>query len=308
MNFDNSKDNNNIKIEDIENILLENGDNNNENSKKIFNININSLNEVFTLMIEWNYDFVTFEPFDDNVKIEFRKDKLIVETKYIKFPIYSQIIIKAKILTKLNLEESNKEQEWVWEFKFKNNIFEVISKFVPWENWEKTFLKLIQKNIKQKNIKEVKKLKISQIFWFLWALATVWLILWGSFLWFIVLNAQTLDDIKFFAWLWINLNEINSFISKLVSIIFSIILFLETILLVIVLFKFLLTKKEFKKKKIKLWIFSTILLIITFSSASSWMFIDQKIKELPNWQEMALGEIQIYDNSKLISDSFDKVW
>jgi hypothetical protein len=37
------------------------------------------------------------------------------------------------------------------------------------------------------------------------------------------------------------------------------------------------------------------------------MFIDQKIKELPNWQEMALGEIQIYDNSKLISDSFDKV-
>lgn len=51
---------------------------------------------------------------------------------------------------------------------------------------------------------------------------------------------------------------------------------------------------------------STILLIVTFSSASAWMIIDQKIKALPNWQELAYGDIQIYDNSMLTSDAFDK--
>jgi hypothetical protein len=37
------------------------------------------------------------------------------------------------------------------------------------------------------------------------------------------------------------------------------------------------------------------------------MVIDQKINSLPNWQEVALGEVQIFDNSKLTSDQFDKV-
>jgi len=36
------------------------------------------------------------------------------------------------------------------------------------------------------------------------------------------------------------------------------------------------------------------------------MIINKKISDLPNWQEMAYGDVQIYDNSKLISKSFTK--
>ncbi|NCO31297.1 hypothetical protein GW891_00180 [bacterium] len=73
----------------------------------------------------------------------------------------------------------------------------------------------------------------------------------------------------------------------MITIIFSTILLSETIFLIIFLFKFFLTKKEFKKKKIKFAILSIILLIITFSTATAWMIIDQKIINLPNWQEMS---------------------
>lgn len=279
-----------------------------EVEKVIYDINISSIKEIFLLLIDKNYDFVTFAPFEDKVKIDFRKDKIIIDTKYIKYPIYSQILIKVKTLTKLDVEESNKEQEWVWEIKLLNKNFEIISKTIPSAFWEKIFLKLKEKEKKVNQKKEVKKMSFSQIAWFMWALAFVWLVIWWTFLWFIVLNAKTVEDVKFFAWLWINLNEINSFISQLVSIVFSIIVFLETILLVILLFKFSLTKKEFKKRKIRLGILAIVMLIISVSTASTWMYIDQKIKSLPNWQEMALWEIQIYDNSKLLSESFDKIW
>ena len=49
-----------------------------------------------------------------------------------------------------------------------------------------------------------------------------------------------------------------------------------------------------------------VLLFITFASASAWMVIHQKIQSLPNWQELAYGAIQIYDNDRLKSDTFDK--
>lgn len=45
---------------------------------------------------------------------------------------------------------------------------------------------------------------------------------------------------------------------------------------------------------------------MTFSTASAWMVIDRKIKSLPNWQELAFGDIQIFDNDKLVSEDFDK--
>jgi len=45
------------------------------------------------------------------VKITFRKDKVIRDTKYIKYPIYSNILIKAKTLTKLTVDETENEQE-----------------------------------------------------------------------------------------------------------------------------------------------------------------------------------------------------
>ena len=277
--------------------------------KIIFDINLTSIDILLLILVDKEYDFATFEPIDIDsaVKVTFRKDKIVKEIRYIKFPIYSNILIKAKTLTKLTVDETENVQEWSWEKIIRNKNFKIITKVVPGDIWPKLFIKTsyIKKKIAKK---EVKKTSVSQIMWFLWAITFIALIIWWGFIGFIVLNAKTIEDVKFFYSLWINLNQINSFISQAIAIIFSILLFIETIFLIIYLFKFSLTKKEFKQKKIRLWIISTIILILTFSTASVWMIIDRKIKSLPNWQEMAYWDIQLFDNSKLLSDSFDKQW
>jgi type II secretory ATPase GspE/PulE/Tfp pilus assembly ATPase PilB-like protein len=48
---------------------------------------------------------------DSAVKITFRKDKIVKEIRYIKYPIYTNILINAKVLTKLTVEETSNEQE-----------------------------------------------------------------------------------------------------------------------------------------------------------------------------------------------------
>lgn len=278
------------------------------NESNIFDINITSLKDVLFFLDDKKYDFVTFEPNESNVKIDFRKNNVIIETKYIKYPIYSNILLKSKGATKLNLENTNETQEWNWGINFEEKNFQILTKVVPSNFWEKLFIKakVVDKPITTK--KEVKKMSMWQILSFLVIITIIWLVVGWWFLWFIVLNAKTVDDVRFFAWLWINLNEINAFIAQLVTVIFSILLLSETILLIIFLFKFFLTKKEFKKKKVKFLILSILFMIITFTTATIWMIIDQKIKNLPNWQEMSFWEIQIYDNAKLTSEKFDKVW
>jgi len=72
------------------------------------------------------------------------------------------------------------------------------------------------------------------------------------------------------------------------------------------LFKFFLTKKIFKRKKALYGMVSAGVILTTFITGSGWMIIDQKIKSLPNWQEMAYGNIQIFDNDKLASEDFNK--
>jgi PKD repeat protein len=277
--------------------------------KIIFDINITSLDILLAIIVDKEYDFATFEPMDIDsaVKITFRKDKIVKEIRYIKYPIYTNILINAKVLTKLTVEETSNEQEWSWEKIIRNKNFKILTKVVPSDLWSKLFIKAsyLEKKLEKK---EVKKTSLSEIFTFLSAIAFIALVIWWGFIWFIVLNAKSIEDVKFFYSLWINLNEINSFIGQAISIIFSILIFIETIFLVIYLFKFSLTKKEFKQRKIRLWIISTIILILTFSTASVWMIIDRQIKSLPNWQEMAYWDVQLYDNSKLLSESFDKEW
>jgi len=292
-----------IKEEEIK----EETNNTDDENKIIYDININQIKDIFYLLVDKEYDFVTFEPNESNVKIEFRKNKVIIDTKFIKFPTYSNILIKAKTSTNLKVDENSKTQEWFWEINLRNKNYKIISKTVPWDIGEKLFLKL---NFQEKKVqkKVEKKMSMSQVLTFLWTIAFIWLVIWWSFIWFIALNAKTIEDVKFFAWLWIDLNEINNFISQIITIIFSILLLFETIFLIIFLFKFSLTKKEFKKRKIKYWVLSAVFLIIAFSTFSAWMIIDQKIKSLPNWQEMALWEVQLFDNSKLTSEEFDKIW
>ena len=272
----------------------------------IFNISINSLQDILILLADKEYDFVVIEPETEAVKISFKKDKIEKETFFIKYPIYSKILIKAKILTHLKVDEAENTQEWTWEIRLKSKTYKLISKTIPNELWDKLFLKL--KLLEKKLTKQTKKLSLNQILWFLWAIAFISLILWWTFLWFIALNAKTVEDVEFFRSLGINLNDIKDFVSKLIIIIFSILLFIETIFLVVFLFKFSLTKKEYKQKRIRYWIISVLFLIFTVFTTSIWMVIDKQIKTWPNWQEMAYWDIQLYDNSKLISEKFDKWW
>jgi hypothetical protein len=146
-----------------------------------------------------------------------------------------------------------------------------------------------------------------KLFWFLWVIAIITLIIWGAFIGFIVANAKTLEDVKFFYSLWINLNEINSFIATTVTIVFATLVFIETIFLAMYWFKAILTKKIYKSKKIAYSIFAIILLILTIWTATAWMTIHKKIASLPNWQVMAQWDVQIFDNSKLLSWNFSEI-
>jgi len=277
-----------------------------EENKIIFDINLNSAEVLLAYLTSKQYDFFTIEPEEDKVKINFFKDKILKETKYIKYPIYNKILIKLKSLSKLKVEITDKTQEWTWEIVISGKSYKVLAKTVPTNFWEKIFIKTqeLQKKVVKK---QTKKTSIWTIFWFLWAIVFIALTLGWAFISFVVMNAKTVEDVRFFYSLWINLNDINNFIETAIWVIFSIIVLLEILALVIFLFKFLFTKKEFKKKRITRWIISTFILIITFITVSTWMFIDKKIKALPNWQELAYWNIQILDNDLLKkSDTFNR--
>jgi hypothetical protein len=50
---------------------------------------------LLAILVDKEYDFATFEPMDIDsaVKITFWKNKIIKEVRYIKYPIYSNILI-----------------------------------------------------------------------------------------------------------------------------------------------------------------------------------------------------------------------
>ena len=283
----------------------ESGDEKNNEDKIVFDINITSLAIILAILTEKEYDFVTFEPNENHIKVIFRKDKVIIETKYIKFPTYTNILLKAKSISKLTIEDTENQQEWEGEVMVKNKNYKIVTKVVPTSLGSKLFIKA--KVIEKKGVKkEKKKTSFGEIFTFLWIIAFIALVIWGWFIGFVVMNAKTLEDVKFFLSLWINLNDINTFALQAITVIFSILVFIETLFLIIYLFKFSLTKKEYKQKKIRYWIISAVVLILAFATGSSWLVIDKKIRALPDWQQMAYWDIQLYDNSKLLSDSFSE--
>jgi len=276
-----------------------------EQEKRIIDINLKSIDNIIMLLWDKGYDFATIEPGENEVKVSFKKEKLEKEVKYIKFPTYNTILVQIKQATKLKVEITQSDQEGKWQKQIGTKNFALISKTVPGSFGEKVFLKAKAIEKKPSDQKQ-KKAPIGKMLGFLASASFVSLILWGAFITFIVLSAKTVEDVKFFYSLWINLNDINSFITRIITIIFSILLFIETIVLAIYLFKFFLTKKEFKRKKILYGMISFIVLLMTFSTASAWMIIDRKVKSLPNWQELAFGDVQIFDNDKLVSEDFDK--
>lgn len=289
--------------------LQDNSSKNTQENAIIFDININELNDLIDILLKNQYDFFAMEPSSDFVKISFKKDSVLKEIKYIKFPIYLNLLLKAKKIAKLNIEETNSEQKWSGVYPFKEKNLDILTKTTPGSFGEILFFKA--KLSEQKVAKKVpmkKSISAGTAFWFLWIILFIALVLGWAFLTFIVLNAQTPEDVSFFANLWINLNDINSFLLKITTFIFSVVIVLLTIVLIIFLFKALVTKKELKKKRIALFIISGFLLAITFSTTSLWMYLDKAIKWLPNWQEMSYGKVQIFDNNLLNDENIGKAW
>lgn len=276
-----------------------------EKKEVIFDQNVSDMQDIFYIAASNQYNFIIIEPDWVKIKVSFKRDKVQKETIYIKYPVYSKILLKAKGLTKLDIEWTDAEQQWQWKVKINKNSFKIYVKTVPSWNWENLFIKLeeIETNLASR---PKKKVSVMKAFWFLWAISFVTLVVWWAFLAFLVLNAKTHEDVQFFANLWINLNDVNTFVWKTITVIFSIILFIETVFLITFLFKFILTKKSYKKKKIFYGIVSGITLIFTFISWTAWMIIHKKISELPNWQELSRWNIQMFDNSKLISPKFNE--
>jgi len=272
--------------------------------QRIIDINIEKLEDIYHSLLEGEYDFVTLEPSENDVKISFKKDKKEALTKFVKYPVYSDILIAFKKAIGLPVESVKSEAEAKGKTEIDGVAYDVVWKAVPSAAGEKIFIKLKVNTAKPKTAK--KKTSMSQIIGFFTATIFVALVLWGAFLTFVVMNAQTVEDVQFFYSLGINLNDINTFISRLVTIIFSTLLFIVTSILAVFLFKFALTKKVYKRKRVLYGMASTITLIVTFATGSTWMIIDQKIKSLPNWQEIAFWDIQIFDNDRLTSEEFEK--
>lgn len=278
-----------------------------EDKSTIFDINIKTIEDLVALLQKNQYDFLVIEPNEEFVRISFKKDSILKESRNIKYHIYSHLILEIKKLSNLSIEQTNVEQKWKGEYRFKDLNFEVVTKTAPSNFWEVAYFKIkpIDKTVAKKTPQK-KSISAGAAFGFLWAILFIALILGWVFLTFVIFNAKTPQDVSFFANLWINLNDVNSFLLKLTTIVFSIVVLVEAIVFSISLFKAILTKKEFKRKRTVLTITAIILLVVTFSTGTLWITLDKAIKNLPNWQEMSYGNIQIFDNELLKSPNFDK--
>ena len=272
-------------------------------TKIIYDINITSIAELIQYSVSKEYDYFIIEPSEDKASISFRKKGVEEEVKYIKYPTYNSILLKAKAITKLKVDETNTEQEWNWEVKLNSRAYKLRSKTTPSNFWEKMYFKIQETTKKGK--KEVKKASVNQIIGFMAAwLFSLLLIAW-VFLSFILFNSNSVEDLTFFKNIWVDVWSIRDFTSKVVDIIFFSILFIETIILFIFSFKAILTKKEFKKQKISKIIISVVVLIIVFLTSSLWLTLSKKINDL-NW--LNYWKIEFYDNWKYLSEMFWKDW
>lgn len=290
-------------VSDLDKLIAIEDEEAKKEEKIILNVNINSIEDLIKILSEKWYDLLIMEWRDDwKASITFKLKNVEKEKVYIQYPIYSKILLKIKLATKLDIEEINQTQEGKSTFTFNWQIFNLFSKTIPSNLWEKVYFSAI---LAQK-IENKKWAPIWKFLWFLWILSLLILILWWAFLTFTVLKAKTVDDVSFFFNLWIDLWAINRFIANISNIIFSLLFLTSIILTIIYFFKFFLTKKIDKRRRVVtsiVWISS---LIITFVILSGWMIIDQKVRLLPNWQELSYWYIQIYDNDKLLNKNFTK--
>lgn len=131
------------------------------------------------------------------------------------------------------------------------------------------------------------------------ALFVVSLIFFGSFFAYVVFNPE---EAKLFIQFGINRADIQSLLALLVNSTFGTITFSLSIVWIIYLFKMILTKKEYKRKKTVATILAVFFGVLLFSNITFWAFLVQKIGA----QDFANpnGGIKIYDNDRFLSEQF----
>ncbi len=156
-----------------------------EEKEIIYDVNVWSVSDLVNILTENSYDFVIIEPSEKAINLSFRKNSVEKESRFVKYPIYTDILLKAKSLTKLKVDTTSEKQEWSWEINIKDKVFMLSSKVVPGPNWEKLFLKvkLLQKKVE----KSKEKVWAWKIFAFLLAVLFASLVVGGVFLWFILI-------------------------------------------------------------------------------------------------------------------------
>ena len=285
-----------------ENIETENTNNIQDTQEYRIYDSIKDFDTILKILSDKKYDFALIQPGEHYVSLTFRVDGREAEKLEISYPVYNKTLLEAKKKTSLIVEENSVEQEGKWKIILRGFEYYLAVKTAPSRYGEKIWIK-IKKN--ESGQKAVKKVSPWTIFSFVWAIMFVWLILWASFISFVILNAQTIDDVRFFATLWINIAEINAFISLIVTVVFSILVFLLTIILCFFLFQFYFTKKIYKTKKIAYGLASLFFLIITSGTWVAWMYLDTQVKNLPNWQEQLYWDLKISLNDLRISQDFN---
>ncbi len=272
--------------------------------KIIFDINIVSIDYLINYIISKQYDFFILEPEENKVKITFKKDNLEKEVKYIKYPIYSNIILKAKSITKLKVEETNTPQEGSQEINLNRKVYKAISKTSPSNFGEKLFFKVLEttKKVTPKKKQKMSFTKMISIFGWLFFVSIV---IWWIFISIVLFNSNSVSDLQFFNNLWVNTDAIKEFAAKIVNATFGIILVIEIILLFVFSYKALLTKKEFKQKRISRIMIATFFLLLSVITFITWMFLAKKINSL-KW--LNYWKVEFYDNSKYLSSLFEEQW
>lgn len=131
------------------------------------------------------------------------------------------------------------------------------------------------------------------------ALLLASLIFFGSFLAYVVFNPE---QAKFFVEFGINRADIQTLLARLVNAIFGTITFALSIVFFVTLFRAIVTKKEYKRKKTVATILAFFSGTVLFSNITFWAFLVQKIGA----QDFANpnGGIKIYDNDKFLSEKF----
>lgn len=100
-------------------------------NRKIIDINFESLSDIILYLEQKNYDFVTLEPKETDVEVIFRENNIIKETKFIKFPAYTSILLKTKQVSELVIEDSKNQQDGKGKIQIGNDNYALITRTAP---------------------------------------------------------------------------------------------------------------------------------------------------------------------------------